>query len=69
MAAYPVAGIKSIADQAGFDDYRSRVGATMEPYGAKFLAGAAAEHVEGTWQPMVRDGRRVPEHGGDATVV
>jgi uncharacterized protein (DUF1330 family) len=53
MAAYLIAGINSISDQSTFDEYRGRVGATMEPYGAKFLAGAPAAHVEGTWQPTV----------------
>ncbi|MHB8648097.1 MAG: DUF1330 domain-containing protein [Thermomicrobiales bacterium] len=52
MAAYLVVGRKNVSDQAGFEEYRTRVGATMEPYGAKYLARSPGERVEGTWQPM-----------------
>ena len=53
MAAYLVAGVKSISDQAGFEEYRRRVGSTMEPYGAKYLAAAPPEGKEGDWSATV----------------
>ncbi len=53
MAAYLIAGVKSISDQAGLEEYRARVGATMERYGAKYLAAAAPEGKEGNWPAMV----------------
>ncbi|MCA1668230.1 MAG: DUF1330 domain-containing protein [Thermomicrobia bacterium] len=53
MAAYLIAGVKSISDQAGFEEYRRRVGATMEPYGARYFAAAPPEGKEGNWSAMV----------------
>lgn len=53
MAAYLVVGIKHIFDEGAMAEYRKGVGATMEPYGAKFLAGAPAERKEGDWSATV----------------
>ncbi len=53
MAAYIVAGVKSIADQAKFEEYRAHVGATMAPYGGKYLAAAPIDNKEGNWPAMV----------------
>jgi len=53
MTAYLVGSVNGVSDPAKFEEYRNRVGATMEPYGAKYLAAAPGERVEGKWEPMV----------------
>ena len=53
MPAYVLGTVHGIADQAKFAEYGQRIGATMEPYGGKFLASAAGERIEGTAQPLV----------------
>ena len=51
MAAYVIAQIE-IADADTFQEYRSQVPATLEPYGGRFLVrGGKVEALEGTWQP------------------
>ena len=52
MAAYILGSVHGIADQARFEEYGQRIGATMEPYGGKFLAAAVGERIEGTAQPL-----------------
>ena len=37
MAAYLIASLKKVSDQAGFEAYGGQVGPTMRPYGAKLL--------------------------------
>ncbi len=53
MPAYVLGSVHGIADQARFAEYGQRIGATMAPYGGKFLAAAAGERIEGTAQPLV----------------
>ncbi len=53
MPAYVLGSVHGIADQARFAEYGQRIGATMAPYGGKFLASAAGERLEGTAQPLV----------------
>ena len=53
MVAYLIGSINGVSDPAKMEEYRSRVGATMAPYGAKYLAGAPGETVEGAWKPMM----------------
>jgi uncharacterized protein (DUF1330 family) len=51
MTAYLIANIK-IFDQKTYDDFNSRVNATIEKFGGRFLARAGKhESLEGTWQP------------------
>jgi uncharacterized protein (DUF1330 family) len=52
MSAYVLGSVHGIADQARFEEYGQRIGATMESYGGKFLAAAAGERIEGTAQPL-----------------
>jgi uncharacterized protein (DUF1330 family) len=52
MAAYVLGSVHGIGDQARFAEYGQRIGATMEPYGGKFLAAAVGERIEGTAQPL-----------------
>jgi uncharacterized protein (DUF1330 family) len=47
MAAYPIASLKNVSDQAGFEAYGGHVGPTMRPYGGKLLAGGSGERIEG----------------------
>jgi uncharacterized protein (DUF1330 family) len=53
MSAYVLGRVHGIADQARFAEYGQRVGATMAPYGGKFLAAAAGERIEGAAHPLV----------------
>ena len=51
MAVYIVAENIGVRDQAGMGEYRSKVAATVEQYGGKFLVrGGAAESLEGSGQ-------------------
>ncbi len=52
MTAYVLGSVHGIADQARFAEYGQRIGATLVPYGGKFLAAAAGERIEGTAQPL-----------------
>ena len=47
MAAYLIASLKQVIDQAGFERYGAQVGPTMRPYGGRLLAGGPGEHIEG----------------------
>jgi uncharacterized protein (DUF1330 family) len=51
MAAYVIADIE-ITDPAAFQEYRNRVGATVEQYGGRFVVrGGTVRPKEGDWQP------------------
>lgn len=51
MAAYYIVEI-DIQDPAGFEEYRSKVPATIERYGGKYLVrGGRLETLEGEWRP------------------
>jgi uncharacterized protein (DUF1330 family) len=53
MAAYVLGDIE-ITDRAAFQEYRNRVGATVEQYGGKFVVrGGRVESKEGDWQPRL----------------
>ena len=52
MSAHVVGSFHGIADQARFEEYGQRIGATMAPYGGRFLAAAAGERIEGAAQPL-----------------
>ncbi len=52
MSAYILGSVHGIADQDRFAEYGQRIGATLEPYGGKFLAAAPGERIEGTAQPL-----------------
>jgi uncharacterized protein (DUF1330 family) len=54
MAAYVVAQVHGVNDPAGFAEYRSRVTATIEAHGGKFLVRDGATQVlEGDWRPVL----------------
>ncbi len=51
MAAYVIGDVEVI-DSAAYDEYRSRVPATVAAYGGRYLArGGAVVAVEGGWSP------------------
>ena len=51
MAAYLIADIE-VRDQAAYDEYRTRVPASLVPYDGKFIVrGGATEILEGDWEP------------------
>jgi len=51
MAAYAVVNIE-VTDPKGYEEYRSRSGATIQKFGGRFLVrGGAHELKEGNWQP------------------
>jgi uncharacterized protein (DUF1330 family) len=53
MAAYVIGDIE-ITDRAAFQEYRNRVGATVEQYGGKFVVrGGRVNPKEGDWQPRL----------------
>jgi uncharacterized protein (DUF1330 family) len=50
MAAYVIVQETLTGDQAPFEEYRSQVMATLEPYGGKFLVrGGTLTVLEGEW--------------------
>ncbi|HVD00876.1 MAG TPA: DUF1330 domain-containing protein [Candidatus Dormibacteraeota bacterium] len=52
MAAYVIADI-DIHDPEGYEDYRTRVPATITAYGGRYLArGGAITPLEGDWEPQ-----------------
>lgn len=53
MAAYAIAGIQGVSDEAGMAQYRAGVGQSMAAYGGKLLAAAPGECAEGEWRPLV----------------
>ena len=51
MAAY-IIGDFELTDPAAFQEYRNRVGATVEQYGGRFVVrGGKVDPKEGDWQP------------------
>lgn len=51
MPAYLITEIE-VSDPVGYEEYRARVGKTLEQYGAKFVVrGGEIEVLEGDWQP------------------
>jgi uncharacterized protein (DUF1330 family) len=51
MAAYVIGDIE-VTDPAAFQEYRDRVGATVEQYGGRFVVrGGRVNPKEGDWQP------------------
>jgi uncharacterized protein (DUF1330 family) len=51
MAAYVIGDIE-VTDPAAFQEYRNRVGATVEQYGGRFVVrGGRVNRKEGDWQP------------------
>jgi uncharacterized protein (DUF1330 family) len=53
MAAYVIGDIE-VTDRAAFQEYRNRVGATVEQYGGRFVVrGGKVNPKEGDWQPRL----------------
>jgi uncharacterized protein (DUF1330 family) len=53
MAAYVIGNIE-VTEPATFQEYRNRVGATVEQYGGKFVVrGGRVDPKEGHWQPRL----------------
>jgi uncharacterized protein (DUF1330 family) len=51
MAAYVIGDIE-VTDPAAFQEYRNRLGATIEQYGGRFvIRGGRVNAKEGDWQP------------------
>ena len=51
MAAYVIGDIE-VTDPAAFQEYRNRLGATIEQYGGRFvIRGGRVNSKEGEWQP------------------
>ena len=51
MAAYVLADV-NVKDPALFEEYRGKVGATIEKYGGRYIVrGGSTEVLEGEWQP------------------
>ena len=53
MPAYFFVDIREIKDPAKMDEYRSRVAATVEKFGGRYIVrGGRFEVVEGSYQPV-----------------
>ena len=53
MAAYVIGDIE-VTEPAAFQEYRNRVGATIEQYGGKFvIRGGRVNPKEGDWKPRL----------------
>ena len=51
MAAYVIGDVE-VTDPAAFQEYRNRLGATIEQYGGRFvIRGGRVNSKEGDWQP------------------
>ena len=51
MSAYVIVEI-DILDPAGYEEYKTLAGATVETYGGKYIVrGGATEVLEGDWNP------------------
>lgn len=51
MPAYLISEIE-VHDAVGYEEYRKRVGASLERYGGRFIArGGRIEVLEGEWNP------------------
>jgi uncharacterized protein (DUF1330 family) len=54
VAAYLVVQFLSVSDPAKLEEYRQKVRATQEPYGAQVrVLGGKADVLEGDWQPTL----------------
>ncbi len=54
MPAYYLFDVREIIDQNKLSDYRSKVFATVEQYGGRYLVlGGNVEKVEGEWAPSI----------------
>src|SRR3954466_10928532 len=53
MAGYVVGQNFGWTDQAAFEEYRTKVNATIERYGGRFLIRGMGEALEGDWQPRL----------------
>lgn len=52
MAAYIIVQV-SVNDPQRYENYKSMVPPTLEPYGGRFLVrGGAVENLEGSWNPV-----------------
>ena len=52
MAAYIIADVR-VTDPVAYEEYRRRVGATLDEYGGRFLVrGGATQPLEGGWEPQ-----------------
>ena len=52
MAAYLIADIE-VHDAIGYEEYRRLAGATLPPFGGRFLVrGGRSETIEGGWSPQ-----------------
>lgn len=49
MAGYVVAHIERVTDQTEFEDYRSKVEATITQYGGRFIVRGTPTAKEGEW--------------------
>lgn len=53
MAVYFLVDIREIKNATAMDEYRSRVGSTVEKFGGRYLIrGGPFEVVEGSYQPV-----------------
>ena len=51
MSAYVIVEVE-VTDQAGYDDYKKMVPASLAAYDGKFVVrGGTCETLEGSWQP------------------
>jgi len=54
MSAYYLFDVREILDQNKLSDYRSKVFATVEQYGGRYLVlGGRVEKIEGEWAPSI----------------
>ena len=54
MSAYVFFDILEIIDQKKMEEYRRRIGPTVENYGGRYLVrGGKSNIVEGDWQPVI----------------
>lgn len=52
MAAYLIADIESIYDQASYDEYRKHTPGVIQQYGGRFIVrGGTTVPLEGGWNP------------------
>jgi uncharacterized protein (DUF1330 family) len=53
MAGYVVAQNSGWNNQAAFEEYRTKVDATIKQYGGRFLVRGSGESLEGDWHPRL----------------
>jgi uncharacterized protein (DUF1330 family) len=69
MPAYFIVD-NEVTDQAGFEEYRKQVPATVEKYGGRFLVrGGQIQTLEGDWEAQAHRRDRVPEHRAGPALV